>query len=84
MSNSRAKYEELREKPSFVDNTPQQKSVAIIVEILQASDHTSTTKQLLSKVLQVSKQGPNLSPATVFQIAADATKVDELCNAKTN
>ena len=84
MSNSRAKYEELREKPSFVDNTEQQKSVAIIVEILQASDHTSTTKQLLSKVLQVSKQGPNLSPATVFQIAADATKVDELCNAKTN
>ncbi|CAB4125561.1 hypothetical protein UFOVP54_170 [uncultured Caudovirales phage] len=84
MSNSRAKYEELREKPSFVDNTEQQKSVAIIVEILQASDHTSTTKQLLSKVLQVSKEGPNLSPATVFQIAADATKVDELCNAKTN
>ena len=82
MSNSRAKYEELREKPSFVDNTEQQKSVAIIVEILQASDHTSTTKQLLSKVLQVSKQGPNLSPATVFQIAADATKIDELCNIK--
>ena len=84
MSNSRAKYEELREKPSFVNNTPQQKSVAIIVEIIQASDHTSTTKQLLSKVLQVSKEGPNLSPATVFQIAADVIKVDELCNAKTN
>ena len=47
MSNSRAKYEELREKPAFVDNTEQQKRVAIIVEILQASDHTSTTKKLL-------------------------------------
>jgi MoaA/NifB/PqqE/SkfB family radical SAM enzyme len=55
-----------------------------IVEILQASEHTSHTKHLLSKVLEVSKEGPNLSPATVFQIAADATKVDELCNAKQN
>jgi hypothetical protein len=82
MSDSRAKYEELREKPSFVENTEQQRSVAIIVEILQASDHTSLTKELLVKVLQVSKEGPNLSPATVFQIAADATKIDELCNAK--
>lgn len=84
MSDSRAKYEELREKPTFVENTEQQRSVAIIVEILQASEHTSLTKHLLSKVLQVSKEGPNLSPATVFQIAADATKVDELCNAKQN
>ena len=82
MSDSRAKYEELREKPSFVDITEQQRSVAIIVEIIQASDYTSLTKELLSKVLQVSKEGPNLSPATVFQIAADAIKVDELCNAK--
>jgi hypothetical protein len=84
MSDSRAKYEELREKPSFVDNTEQQKSVAIIVEVLQASNHTSLTKHLLSKVLQISKEGPNLSPATVFQIAADAVKVDELCNEKQN
>ena len=82
MSDSRAKYEELREKPTFVENTEQQRSVAIIVEILQASDHTSLTSDLLSKVLQVSKEGPNLSPATVFQIAADATKIDELCNIK--
>ena len=80
MSNSRAKYEELRDKPCFVENTQQQRSVATIVEILQASEHTSLTKQLLAKVLQVSKDGPNLSPAVVFQIAADATKVDELCN----
>jgi hypothetical protein len=84
MSDSRAKYEELREKPSFVEDTEQQRSVAIIVEILQASEHTSLIKELLSKVLQVSKEGPNLSPATVFQIAADAIKVDELCNAKQN
>lgn len=84
MSNSRARYEELREKPLFVENTEQQRSVAIIVEIIQASNHTSLTKELLTKVLQVSKEGPNLSPATVFQIAADATKIDELCNTKIN
>lgn len=84
MSDSRAKYEELREKPSFIDSTEHQRSVAVIVEILQASDYTSLTKELLRKVLQVSNEGPNLSPATVFQIAADAIKVDELCNGKQN
>lgn len=82
MSNSRAKYEELRHKPDFNQDTPQQRSVAIIVEILQASDHTSLTKDLLVKVLEISKQGPNLTPVVVFQIAADAIKVDELCNTK--
>ena len=80
MSDSRAKYEELREKPSFTDSTEHLRSVAIIVEVLQASDYTSLTKYLLTKVLQVSKEGPNLSPATVFQIAAEAIKIDELCN----
>ena len=78
--NSRARYEELRQKPDFKEETPQQKSTAIIVEILQASQHTNTTDQLLMKVLNISSQSPNLSPVVVFQIAADSTKVDELCN----
>lgn len=78
--NSRARYEELRQKPDFKEETPQQKSTAIIVEILQASQHTNTTDQLLIKVLNISSQSPNLSPVVVFQIAADSTKVDELCN----
>lgn len=78
--NSRARYEELRQKPDFKENTPQQRSTAIIVEILQASQHTNTTDQLLTKVLNISSQSPNLSPVVVFQIAADSTKVDELCN----
>jgi len=82
MSNSRVKYEEIRQKPDFNHDTPQQRSVAIIVEILQASDHASLTKDLLAKVLEISKQGPNLTPVVVFQIAADAIKVDELCNTK--
>ena len=80
MSDSRAKYEELRESNSFVENTEQQRSVGIIVEILQASQQSSLTEDLLNKVLQISKKGCNLSPATVFQIAADSVKVDELCN----
>ena len=80
MSDSRARYEELRERPSFVEITEQQRSISIIVEILQASHHSSLTLELLNKVLEISKEGSKLSPATVFQIAGDVIKVDELCN----
>jgi len=82
MSNSRAKYEQLQQDPSFVDSTQHQTSVGTIVQILHASEHISLTKDLLAKVVEISKQGPNLSPVVVFQIAADAIKVDELCNTK--
>jgi len=78
--NSRARYEELRLKPDFVENTPQQRTIATIVEILQASQHINMTDHLIMKVLNISKTAPNLSPAAVFQIAADSVKVDELCN----
>jgi len=78
--NSRARYEELRQKPDFRENTPQQRSIANIVEILQASQHTNMTDHLIMRVLNISKCSPNLSPMVVFQIAADAMKVDELCN----
>ena len=78
--NSRARYEELRLQPDFKESTPQQRSIAIIVEILQASQHTNMTDHLIMKVLNISSQSPNLSPTVVFQIAADAMKVDELCN----
>jgi len=78
--NSRARYEELRLKPDFKEDTPQQRSIATIVEILQASHHTNMTDHLIMKVVNISKTAPNLSPAVVFQIAADAVKVDELCN----
>jgi hypothetical protein len=37
-------------------------------------------EELVNKALEISKESPTHSPATVFQIAADATKVDELCN----
>jgi hypothetical protein len=78
--NSRARYEELRLKPDFKEETPQQRSTANIVEILQASQHNDTTDHLLMKVINISRESPNLSPVVVFQIAADVMKVDELCN----
>ena len=78
--NSRAKYEELKQKPDFTQETAQQRSVAIIAEILQASQRINTTDHLLMKVLNISNESPNLSPVVVFQIAADDMKVDELCN----
>lgn len=78
--NTRARYEELRLVPDFVENTPQQRSIATIVEILQGSQHINMTDHLIMKVVNISKTAPNLSPAVVFQIAADSIKVDELCN----
>jgi len=78
--NSRAKYEELRERPDFREQTPQQRSMSIIVEVLQASQHTNMTDHLIMKLLNISQNAPNLSPTTVFQVAAEAVKVDELCN----
>jgi hypothetical protein len=36
-------------------------------------------KTLLEKATDICKKSPNLTPATVFQIAGDEVKVDELC-----
>jgi hypothetical protein len=36
-------------------------------------------KSLLERATDICKKGPNLTPATVFQIAGDEVKVDELC-----
>jgi hypothetical protein len=80
MSDSIAKYHELVEQQTSQLQSEHQKSVETIVEILQASKKAKLRKDLLRQVVKISNQGPHLTPATVFQIAADVIKVDELCN----
>jgi hypothetical protein len=80
MSDSRAKYEELIEKKGFKETTPHQKSLQLICEIVHAASRADLVEELVNKALEISKDGSMLTPATVFQIAADAVKVDELCN----
>lgn len=78
--NSRAKYEELIQEEQFVETSPTQRSVHILIEIIAAASKTGTLETLLSKAQQISNNAAKLSPVIVFQIAADEAKVDELCN----
>lgn len=80
MSDSIAKYHELIESETSKLRSEHQVSVASIVEIMQAAKKAKLRSALLRQVLKISQEAPNLTPATVFQIAADVVKVDELCN----
>jgi hypothetical protein len=80
MSNSVSKYFELVEKETELLQSEHQRGVTRIVEILQGAKQAKMRSDLLKQVLKVSKEAPGLSPVTVFQIAADEVKIDELCN----
>lgn len=82
MSDSIAKYNELIESETSKVRSEHQRSIESIVEILQAAKKAKLRSALLRQVIKISQEAPNLTPATVFQIAADVVKVDELCNAK--
>lgn len=80
MSDSITKYHELMQDKKQLIRSEHQKSIDSIVEILQASKKAKLRKELIRQVVKISNEGPHLTPATVFQIAADVIKVDELCN----
>ena len=82
MSDSIAKYNELIESETSFLRSEHQRSVEIIVEIMQAAKKAKIRGALLRQVLKISQEAPHLTPGTVFQIAADVVKVDELCNIK--
>lgn len=79
MSDSVKKYHELLQEGRTIDSTYNQTSTMTIIEILRASDCAGNMKTLLERATDICKKGPNLSPATVFQIAGEEVKVDELC-----
>ena len=80
MSDSIAKYYELMENDTSILTSQHQRSISIILEILRAAKKAKLRSALLRQVLKISQDAPHLTPSTVFQIAADVVKVDELCN----
>jgi hypothetical protein len=80
MSDSISKYKELMEEGKLSTISENQRGTNIIVEIVQGASCAGNLKTLLQKTLHISNTGPNLLPSTVFQIAADEAKVDELCD----
>lgn len=79
MSDSIAKYNELIQDSKDVTETPSQRGLKIVCEIIHAAASADLVNELVNKALAISKKAPELSPVTVFQIAADEAKVDELC-----
>jgi len=79
MSDSIAKYHELM-KETPANESEHQRGVRILCEILSASSCANLVQELIAKAFKISMEGPTLTPVTVFQIAADSVKVDELCN----
>lgn len=80
MSDSITKYHELIESQTSQLRSEHQRSIENIVEILQAAKKAKLRGALLRQVLKISQDAPYLTPGTVFQMAADTVKVDELCN----
>jgi hypothetical protein len=79
MSDSISKYHDLvKETPSM--ESEHQRGVRILCEVLSAASCADLVQELTTKAFEISMNGPNLTPVTVFQIAGDSVKVDELCN----
>jgi len=80
MSNSRAKYEELKQQEGFVDNVNNHTSMMITLDILRAANKAGLMEVLLNKAEVIYKSSYKLSPLVVLQLAAEEAKIDELCN----
>lgn len=79
MSDSIKKYHELVEEGRLLNQTPNQKSISLITEVVRAAVCAGNLDILLEKVVQMSLKNPNLTPKTVFDIVSEEIKVDELC-----
>ena len=79
MSDSIKKYHELVEEGRLLNQTPNQKSISLILEVVRAAVCAGNLDILLEKVVQMSLKNPNLTPKTVFDIVSEEIKVDELC-----
>lgn len=79
MSDSVKKYHELLEEGRLLNETPNQKAVGLITEIVRAAVCAGNVDILLDKVVKLSTKNPNLTPRMVFDIVSEETKVDELC-----
>jgi hypothetical protein len=79
MSDSIKKYHELLKEGRLLNETPNQRAVGLIVEIIRAAQCAENLDILLEKVVKFSSKNPRLTPRVVFDIVSEEIKVDELC-----
>lgn len=77
MSNSRAKYEEIKDTLSTADLHHNHRQTKIMLDILKAVDAGNRLDTFIDKAEQGLQKNPSFSPVVIFQIAADETIADE-------
>lgn len=77
MSNSRAKYEDIKDTPRGKILSENQRKTRIMLDILKGVDKTDRLDTFIDKAENILKSNPNFSPVVVFQIAADDALIDE-------
>lgn len=77
MSNSRAKFEEIKDNPSSADLHHNHRQTKIMLDILKAVDAGNRLDTFIDKAESVLAKNPSFSPVVIFQIAADDALVDE-------
>lgn len=77
MSNSRAKYEEIKDTFTGADLAYNQRQARIILDILKTVNAQDRLDVFIDKAEQALDKYFNFSPVVIFQIAADETIADE-------
>jgi hypothetical protein len=82
MSDSIKKYYELLEEGVLENTSPNFKSTSSILKVLERVKDMESLQDFIEKARQVNENGRNLTPATVFEIAYEEVRVDQLCTPK--
>lgn len=77
MSNSRAKYEEIKDTVTSVDLQHNHRQVKILLDILKEVNAQNTLGVFIDKAEKALANNPKFSPVVIFYIASDDTLVDE-------
>jgi hypothetical protein len=77
MSNSRAKYEDIKDthRGNFLNEN--HRKPRIILDILKGVDKTDRLDIFIDKAEDLLKKNPSFSTLVIFQLAADAALIDE-------
>lgn len=77
MGNSLTKF--LEREGTYTTFSVEQKRTDTICQIVEEAFYGGSLEYLLETVRKISKDSPNLSVTTIFQIAGDEAKVEETC-----
>lgn len=77
MSNSRAKYEDIKETLKDENLHENHRKTRIMLDILKGVDKTNKLDVFIDKAENVLRNNPSFSTLVIFQIAADDALIDE-------